>query len=512
MIKVFFKDHTVISLIFVISFCLWFVSSLFSPAFVSAETSYTFVFPEEPLISGLPSGLTAENVAAEIYDNDSLAGLGYTSNNSYFFVNYNSYDNSFSVYVVFEDDIVFDVIGKSYLGGQYHQFPLAIFLKGVKSVATGIANLNTCTYTSFTSVPTGNNTSFGICRPDYVQSSYKQYMVCSFYYDSNYGFYNSFELDYNRGYCFGTYILPPFNPDKGYYQYYYNGVQFSFDPDDFYTWIINNNKLVELPSYIVESKLLSFLNFYKDYGGSATSFFQYIPQWFTYMSIGGQTNDNINILKNSIDKLFREYQTYLSNNHAYWPGAVKLEKRNNIDTKTDNDNLDLVTDKQSDDDVTLILRDILRGVIAIPNQLFSVGQSIIGALNQLDFTVNVANNGGVGFDTNSIWGTGDITQSENYLALTSAFMDKGVDVSVAENMKINYLDNATQQDSFTVSVVMPDQYLNGQFTEKTVTHTIDSTSKMFNTLLLFRKLIAFAVIAYFAIRIRFELPHLIRGE
>lgn len=59
---------------------------------------------------------------------------------------------------------------------------------------------------------------------------------------------------------------------------------------------------------------------------------------------------------------------------------------------------------------------------------------------------------------------------------------------------------------------MPDQFVNGQFTEKTVTHTIDNTSKMYNTLILFRKLIAFAVVAYFAIRIRFELPHLIRGE
>lgn len=199
------------------------------------------------------------------------------------------------------------------------------------------------------------------------------------------------------------------------------------------------------------------------------------------MNIAGQTKDNIRILKTIIDNLYQEYINYRSGTHAYWPGATKIQDRNDIDTQTDNDNLTLVTDDSNDTLDISILRDILRGVIAVSNNLIDGVSKIVSALNQLDFTVNVVNNGGASFDANSIWGTGDITQSENYLSLTNAFLDKGVDVSAAENMKINYLENATQQDSFTVSVVMPDQFINGQFTEKTFTHTIDNTSKMYNT-------------------------------
>lgn len=190
------------------------------------------------------------------------------------------------------------------------------------------------------------------------------------------------------------YVLPPFNPDTGTYSYYYNGVQLVFAPEEFREWILNNNKLIELPEYIVQSKLLSFLEFYQNYGSSASSFFRFIPDWFQYMNIANQSNDNINILKNSIDRLYRQYLDYLSNNHAYWPNAVKLEKSNEIDTKTDNDNQTLVTDDNSDPINISILRDILRGVIAIKNTVYTTGLDIVNSIRNLDFTVNIANDGG----------------------------------------------------------------------------------------------------------------------
>lgn len=492
------------------------------PSTVFADT-LTFEFPDEPVINGLPSGYTAENIAAEIYDNDSLAGFGYTSNNSYFFVNYNSFDNSYNLYVVFEDDIVYDVVGKSFYGGQYRQFPIAIFAQGVKSTAYGLANLSNCTFTSFTSVPTGNNTTYAICQPNYVEGSWKQYMVTSFYYDSYYGFYNSSELNYNRGYCFGTYILPPFNPDKGYYEYYYNGVQLSFDPDDFYNWIINNNKLVELPSYIVQSKLLSFLNFYKDYGGSSTSFFRYVPQWFNYMSISGQTSDNINVLKTSTDKLYREYQTYLSSNHAYWPGAVKLEKRNNIDTLTDNDNTTLITDKQTDDDITLILRDILRGVIAIPNQIYVTGQDIINAIRQLDLSVNLTNDGGVDApDLSELWRyDSNIFQDD-----LQSFVDGVEDV---QNIPQGYINTINQnalmpenmlsdKNSLTVNVPCITGFTIGNngstYSTQTGTYTLNSSEYPWldTAVKKIKRFASIILIIGYLVHLRYRIPEIIRGE
>lgn len=493
------------------------------PIPVSADTSYTFVFPDEPVIYGLPPGLTAENVAAEIYDNSSLSSFGYSSNNSYFFADYNSFNSTFTVYVVFQDDIDYDVIGKSYKNGAYRQFPLAVFTKGVTAVSTSFSGLNTCNYSSFTSTPSGNETTFGICQPSYVSSDYQQYLICPFYFDSSSGFYNSLSLSYNRGYCFGTYILPPFTPEDDYYQYYYKGVQLNFNPDDFYNWIINNNKLGELPEYIVQSKLLSLLEFYKSYGGSATSFFRYIPQWLIYVSVPAQTSENITILKNSIDNLYRQYLDYRSNNHAYWPGSVKLEKRNEIDTVTDNDNLTLVTDKQTDDDITLILRDILRGVISIPNQIYVTGEDIIGAIRQLDFTVNVSNNGGSPpVDLNSLWSY----NSEEFNDDLNQFSS---DIAEVQQLPVSYVSEINNNplmpekmlsDKDSLSVNIPN--MSGftvsddgkSFSTQTTTYNLNSSQYPWLDPLV-KKIKRFAsilLIIGYLIHLRYKMPEIIRGE
>ena len=325
---------------------------------------------------------------------------------------------------------------------------------------------------------------------------------------------------YNRIYSSMYGLVPSFEPDE---ISAFTGLNLDFNETDFYNWLIDNDKVVisvdsggasvggKIPAYIGLQKLKSFISFYKQYGGSNTSFFKFIKGWFSYMNIANQTGDNINVLKNTMDNLYKEYlNSYIVN--AYPNTLNHAHQRKNIQTNTDDNDTSLITDDPNDSTDTSILRDILRGIISLSTSITSHFEALFDKLNELDFTVNVSNNGGADFTSADIWGSGVITDSENYHALTAAFMDKGIDVVSAESMDINYLDNATQQDSFTVSVDMPDQFVNGEFTSKTVTHTIDNTSKMYNTLLLFRKLIAFAVITYFAIRLRYELPSLIRGE
>lgn len=50
------------------------------------------------------------------------------------------------------------------------------------------------------------------------------------------------------------------------------GLDLSINETSFYDWIIENDKLSELPSYITQSKLLSFIKFYSNFGGSFTNF------------------------------------------------------------------------------------------------------------------------------------------------------------------------------------------------------------------------------------------------
>ncbi|MBO7693244.1 MAG: hypothetical protein J6T10_11500, partial [Methanobrevibacter sp.] len=114
-----------------------------------------------------------------------------------------------------------------------------------------------------------------------------------------------------------------------------------------------------------------------------------------FASIPNQTISNINILKSSIDKLYQEYINYRSGTHAYWPGASHIQARDSIDTITDNNNTSLITDDNSDSLLISILRDILRGVIAISNNINQGVSNIVSHLEQLQFTVNVVNDGGV---------------------------------------------------------------------------------------------------------------------
>lgn len=170
---------------------------------------------------------------------------------------------------------------------------------------------------------------------------------------------------------------------------------YSLEVDSFYDWIINNNKLSELPSYIVQSKLKSFLDFYKQFGSSNAFFISKIPLWFAHMNIGSQSISNISALKSATDKLYQEYINYRSGTHAYWPGATKIQERYTIDTKTNNNDTSLITDDSNDTPIISILRDILRGVIAISNNINQGVSNIITHLEQLQFIVNVVNDGGV---------------------------------------------------------------------------------------------------------------------
>lgn len=276
----------------------------------------------------------------------------------------------------------------------------------------------------------------------------------------------------------------------------------------FTEWLISSEKYLEIYHSLQANHVSGFVDVFRQYGGSSSFFKKYCKGFFDFNNIGQGVSDYNLILK----KTKALYQEYLLLKNDTVGNHLLPRVESSIIPETNDNNLTLVTNQNTDDDSVKVLRDILRSLIALPSTLNDFNNLILNAINSLDLTTNIVNDGGAGLTSSDIWGSGSITDSENYLALTAAFMDKGVDVSAAENMQINYLENANQADSFTVSVVMPDQYVNGQFTEKTVTHTIDNTSKMYNTLILFRKLIAFAVVAYFAIRIRFELPHLIRGE
>ena len=193
----------------------------------------------------------------------------------------------------------------------------------------------------------------------------------SVYAGAIYPFENVFSADYLTGFVTG----------------------FDYSTEAFVQWLLDTGKYQDLPAYIGTSKLTSFIDFYKQWGSSNKLFVVKIAEWMMHFNIGTQTLENRNILKATIDRL---YQEYLNSSYVSFKSnsANQVHHRDNINTKTDDTDLTLVTDDPNDDTITSILRDILRGVIAIPTSIYNNSQAIIAKLDSLNWTVNIANDGG----------------------------------------------------------------------------------------------------------------------
>lgn len=198
----------------------------------------------------------------------------------------------------------------------------------------------------------------------------------------------------NNGWSYNSFFffnyVPSFAPNTD----GYTGLYFHEDPLDFYNWLIDTGKVSQFPSFLASNMIYRYIEYFMQFGGSSTSFFGFFNKWLSNFNVVAQTTSTINGLKSLTDRLYQEYLDYRSGTHRYWPSATKLDDRKNIDTLTDDNNTTLITDDVNDDIITSILRDILRGVIAVSNNIIATGQNIVAKLDQLTFTVNVVNDGG----------------------------------------------------------------------------------------------------------------------
>lgn len=383
-------------------------------------------------------------------------------------------------------------------------------------------NLDSCVFDYHTYDPTVEQ--WGIVKWDNIQN-----YECIMGYVDN-GSYIQNGLDHNF-----YYLLTVENS----YQAEYDVINmpfFSLDIDGFEEWLINNDKVSvdvstggasvggKIPAYIGVQKLKSYLKFYKDFGSSNANFAKKIWSWFSYMNIVGQTQDNINVLKSTTDMLYQEYINYRSGTHAYWPSATKIQERQSIDTVTDDNNITLITDDSTDTLDISILRDILRGVISISNNIIETGSRIIEKLEQLEFVVNVSNGGG---------SSPEIDLSSLYLYDSDSFADDlqtfQTQIEDVQNVPQGYIDTINQnalmpenmlsdKNSLSVNIPTITGYTisdNGNtYSTQTGTYTLKSSDypwldsivqkiKRFGSILL---------ILGYLVHLRYRIPELIRGE
>lgn len=496
-------------IIFVVPFGLYDVSCVSAVGSFSSSSSYT-------------KDRTSE-VLSYFYNNPYVIDLGFTPDNSYFvFTSYNSsggVDDGYLLCIKKSDtnQSVFN-----YNSIQYPALTSKASSQYIFGWSVDISNLNSLGTYHFTSFPdNGYKPVVYSHGSGYQLSRLWQNTIDNPYPDTP--FYN---------YIFDDGSYPVFNPDE----YEVVNPFFSLDVDDFYTWLVNNDKIEvsgssggvsvggKIPAYIGTQKLKSFLTFYKNFGSSNKAFSKHIVEWFSFMNIVGQTKDNINVLKTTIDALYQEYINYRSGTHAYWPTATKIQKRQNIDTVTDDDNTTLITDDNSDPLDISILRDILRGVIAISNNVNQGVSDIVSALNRLDFTVNVANSGGE---------FPDIDLSSLYTYDSDAFSDDletfSSDIEDVQNVPQGYIDSINQnrlmpenmledKSSLTVNVPTITGFTVGgngsTYSTQTGSYVLRSIDYPWldTAVQKIKRFASILLIMGYLVHLRYRIPELIRGE
>lgn len=335
-------------------------------------------------------------------------------------------------------------------------------------------------------------------------------------------------------YCFYSSVTPPYTPDfSGLLVGFPAGLEFSVS--DFFQWLVDNDKIAvsvdsggaavggKIPSYIGMSKLKSFLEFYKQFGSSSSSFVSRIGSWFAYMNIANQTNDNVVILKNTIDSLYREYIN--SYKHEFYSeSANQAHHRRNVNTQTTDDDLTLVTDDANDDIYTTLLREIIRGIVALQSSTISGIQAVIDTLNNLDFSVNVSNNGGVipNIDLSSLYNY----DSDAFEDDLQTFVDGIEDV---QDVPQGYIDTINQnalmpenmlsdKSSLTVNIPTIAGFTisdNGNsYSTQTGTYALSSSDYPWLDPIVqkIKRFASIILIMGYLVHLRYRIPELVRGE
>lgn len=460
-----------------------------------------------------------------------------------------------SVSALAESDIYYSIDyngSVSYVPSTSAPFNIAYTMGGNKvlcvSYSSGGYNFNT--YFTDYYFPSGSDVTFEITYNNnnlvvnYIDSNgrslYSNYYTFrngNFYSSLTHvqGFSQSYVSEVTQVYANSDFMVDPV------YKPTYDGllvgfpVGLEFSVEDFMQWLVDNDKIAlsadtggvsvggKIPAYIGMAKLKSFLEFYKQFGSSNTSFVTRIWSWFSHMNIVSQTNENVVILKNTIDSLYREYIN--SYKHEFYSdSANQAHHRRNVNTQTTDDDLTLVTDDANDDIYTTLLREIIRGIVALQSSTISGIQAVIDTLNNLDFSVNVSNNGGVipNIDLSSLYNY-DSAAFEDDL---QTFVDGIEDV---QDVPQGYIDTINQNalmpenmlsDKSTLTVNIPTiagftiSDNGNSYSTQTGTYALSSSDYPWLDPIVqkIKRFASIILIMGYLVHLRYRIPELVRGE
>lgn len=290
---------------------------------------------------------------------------------------------------------------------------------------------------------------------------------------------------------------------------------------EFVQWLLNNGRYVEINNSMLSNHVGDTVGIFKKYGGNNTAFARLLKQFFDLRNIGQGVSDyNVAIAK--IRELYREFEAERKQellNKFYG----RTEDTQNIKPDTNETNNTLITNLSTDDIYTKLLRDILRALIAMQNNLGDLLISINDKLDNLDNTVNIVNDSGIDdLDFSSLW----VYDSDAFNDDLETFSE---DIASVQRLPVQYVSTIGQnnlmpermlsdKDSLTVNLPNIAGFTvtnNGKtFSTQTTSYTLKSTDYPWLDPVV-KKIKRFAgimLILGYLVHLRFKIPEIVRGE
>lgn len=324
-------------------------------------------------------------------------------------------------------------------------------------------------------------------------------------------------LSYNTFFLENNLPVTPDNPIV--YPLYESTYSLSIQKDKFVEWLLSTGRYVEIAESLSSNRVSGFVDVFADYGGNTRSFITNVKKFFQFIGIG-QTISDYNAVLTKTQSLYRDYQHYIR--------QLLIDKYNDrtqntsdIKPDTSSDNTSLITNSVDDTVTIRILRDILRSLIALPNNISNLIESFEIKVEGLENTVNVVNQSGIP-DISSLWSYSESdfdVDVENFAN----------DVSEVQQLPLSYLANInnnslmpekmlSDKEDLTVNIPNISGFTvsdNGKtFSTQTTSYVVSSNDYPWLDPLVkkIKRFSGILLILGYLVHLRNKLPDIVRGE
>ena len=312
-------------------------------------------------------------------------------------------------------------------------------------------------------------------------------------------------------------LAAPFNPIVNpLYRYNY---ALNVNVEKFSQWLVDTGKYTEIVEELAENRVSGLVSIFAKNGANNNSFVDSLKQYFKYISIA-QYVDDYGAVVNKIRSLYQEFQKQ-EKDKLMDVLFHRTEKTENIKPVTNDDDLTLITNSDDDTVIVKILRDILRSLIALPNNISNLIESLSVQVDGLENTVNVVNQSGLP-DLSTLW-------SYNNNDFDDDLNNFSLDISEVQQLPVTYLTNINE------NLLMPEKMLNDKdnltvnipnmsgftvsndgksFSTQTTSYVISSNDYPWLDPLVkkIKRFSGILLILGYLVSLRYRLPEIVRGE